>query len=175
MVRAAVVFQRVLNELKAGQARRRRTTGDRCRPCCGGERRVRPCRQTGRATPEDRPHRLVALQIDAADFARAVIEIEVGRELRMVGLELIFGRPAPLARGRWLGVASALFWSAVFSRWLAVVARSLRSSLPPCSPPRPPVGGGAMALPNDRSHTPSSREVLALRPSTEPGESSAAA
>ena len=83
------VVQRVLDELEARQAD-------------GVERQVIGAagiadrhawstpRSLERREPrfEDRPHRVVALQVDAADLAAAVVEVEVAGELGVLRLEL---------------------------------------------------------------------------------------
>ncbi len=47
-------------------------------------------------TLEDRHDGGVALSVDAADLAAAVVEVEVGREMLVAGLRL--DRPGPLAQ-----------------------------------------------------------------------------
>src|SRR4029434_1988118 len=76
-----VVFDLALNELEAGQSDRveREVIGPAGVPA---GQRSRP-QVTERFEPgaEDRAHGLVALQIDAANLARPVVEVEIGREL----------------------------------------------------------------------------------------------
>src|SRR5262245_29660045 len=105
MVRAAVVFQRVLDELKTGQAH---TVEREVIGAARVRRRKRERAHVGeRSEPgaENWPNCFVPLQIDATDFARAVIEIEIGRELGMIGLQFVPRRALSGLRGcrrRWL-------------------------------------------------------------------------
>src|SRR2546430_989990 len=54
------------------------------------ERRGAISNEWSKPTPEDRPRRFIPLQINTADFAGAVVEIEIGSEFGMIGFELIF-------------------------------------------------------------------------------------
>ena len=87
VVGARLVVQRILNELEAWQPEcvERHVIG-----AAGVQRRQ--CRRpevVERLQPrfEDRTHGFVALKIHAADPARAVVQVEIRGELRVLGLE----------------------------------------------------------------------------------------
>src|SRR5258706_10346837 len=87
VVRAARIVELVLYELEAGQT-------ERVEREMVGAARVAQRDGVGAQVPErleprleDRTHRRVLLTIDAANPARAVVEVEVGGELRMLGLD----------------------------------------------------------------------------------------
>ena len=110
------VVHRVLDELEARQADRveRQVVG--AAGVADRERGARG-RGTAAATLEDRPHHVVALQVDAADLAGAVVEVEVGR-------------PASRGRGR-----------AASSRVGEVLLRRTRASRAGPAPRRPTARG----------------------------------
>ena len=92
VVSPRVVLDLVLDELEAGQADavERLVVG-----AAGvGDRQGGGAHLAERLEPlaEDRPDGLVALHVDAADLAGAVIEVEIGRELGELGLGRRFGR-----------------------------------------------------------------------------------
>ena len=65
---------------------RRRRTGDRCRPCSEGDGGNAEIIQRRNPLREDRRHCSVFLQVDAANFAGAVIHIEVAGNFLLSGL-----------------------------------------------------------------------------------------
>ena len=81
VVRARVVVHRVLNELEAGQAHgvERKVVG--AAGIADGNGRSAHVFEGFEPSFEDRPHHVVALQIDAANFAGAVVVVEVAGEL----------------------------------------------------------------------------------------------
>ena len=68
-VRAAVV-ERILDELEAGQADRVERQVIGAAGVADGDRRHAEIAKRREPLLEERPHRLVALQVDAADLAR---------------------------------------------------------------------------------------------------------
>ena len=90
VVGSRLVFDGVLDELKSGQADLvegnvvgAAGAADGKRGHAHGLERLHPFLENG-------PHRFVSLQVDAANFSRAVIHIEIGRKLGVFGLELHF-------------------------------------------------------------------------------------
>ena len=97
VMRACLVVDRVLDErerrnpyryerhvVRAARVRDRRRGGTEV-----GERR--------QDLVEDRAHRLVGLRVDPANTARAIVDVEVGGELRML-LRVVRARPRPRSR-----------------------------------------------------------------------------
>src|SRR6266404_4321387 len=110
MMRSRVVFNRVLNELKSRQAdsiKRQviRAAGVRDR------KRLRAEIPEGREPlPEQRPHRFVALEIDAANFSGAIVEVEISVKL------FVFGRGHQFRRRSRLAVRSSRWHDARIAR-----------------------------------------------------------
>ena len=84
MVRDAAIIERVLNELEPRQTdgiQRQMVRAAGVLDGDGGRTLVAEGRQPGF---KQRAHRIVPLQVDAANLAAAVIQIEVARELGVV-------------------------------------------------------------------------------------------
>src|SRR5262249_467631 len=78
---ARVVFDFVLDELKAGQPDRGEREVIGAAGIAAGQRRRPQIAEGLKPGAEDRTYGLVALQVDAANLARPVVEVEIGREL----------------------------------------------------------------------------------------------
>src|SRR5262249_45594975 len=86
-MRTRAVFDFVLDELKGGQSDRVEREVVGAAGVAAGQRRRPQIAERFKPGAEDRTHRLVALKVDAANLASAVVEVEIGRELFVSGFE----------------------------------------------------------------------------------------
>src|SRR5882724_4450791 len=86
MVRAAIVFNLILNKLESRQANGVKRKMVRATSVCNGKSCCAHLAERRKPLAKQRPDRFVALQIYATNLASAVIKIEVGAKLFVLGL-----------------------------------------------------------------------------------------